>query len=76
MVNKTKEIYKTIFDFIKQLMRLTVTAAFVGLGTYSTCQGRHLAHAITAKGVLLVFAGVIVAIYGLIELYKTLIRKV
>ncbi len=74
-VTNVKSTFKLIVDFVKQLMRLTVTSAFLGLGLYSMYQG-HLAMGDMVKAILLVFTGSIVAIYGCLELYRTLIRKV
>lgn len=74
MTEKIKKQYFETVEFGKQLFRLTVTASFLGLGTYSVLQARH-GH-ITAKLVLLVFAGAVVGLYGFVELYKTLIRKI
>lgn len=75
MVNKTKEVTQQVIDFTKQLMRLIVTVAFLGLGAYSVYLGRNPSGMIV-KSALLVSAGTIVGCYGFIELYKTLTRKV
>jgi hypothetical protein len=75
MVDKTKAQYKEFITFTKQLLRLIVTAAFLGAGTYDICLGQRI-HTSLIKAALILFAGAIVGLYGFIELYKTLTRKI
>lgn len=62
-------------EFTKQLGRFVVAAAFLGLSGYAIYSGKH-SLSVATKSTLLLFAGLIVGAYGLVELYKTLMRKV
>lgn len=74
MVDYAKRKYHEARIFAMQMFRLMVTGAFLGLGLYSIYLGHKEIH-FKAKATLLIFAGTIVAAYGLIELYHTLTRK-
>lgn len=74
MVEFAKRKYNEAMIFVMQMFRLSVTAAFLGLGLWNIYIGAHKTHE-QLKGGLLIAAGAIVAVFGCIELYKTLTRK-